>query len=68
MQLNNRLDGARNRRVLVQEQVRARHIVVIQIRPQRMTEMRAIEAVCRLFSRPVLGSPIFAGLICDRHR
>src|SRR4249919_3532435 len=35
----NGLDGARNRRVLVQGQVRARLIVVIQIRPQQMTEM-----------------------------
>jgi hypothetical protein len=35
----NRLDGARNRHVLVQGQVRAPLIVVIQIRPQQMTEM-----------------------------
>jgi hypothetical protein len=35
----NRLDGARNRGILVQGQVRALLIVVIQIRPQQMTEM-----------------------------
>src|SRR5215468_8970817 len=35
----NGLDGARNRRVLVLGQVRARPIVAIQIRPQQMTEM-----------------------------
>ena len=35
----NGLDGARNWCVLVQGQVRARLIVVIQIRPQQMTEM-----------------------------
>jgi hypothetical protein len=35
----NGLDGARHRRVLIQGQVRARPIVVIQIRPQQMTEM-----------------------------
>ena len=37
--VTNGLDGARNRRVLVQGQVRACLIVVIQIRPQQMTEM-----------------------------
>jgi len=38
----NRLDGARNRCVLVQGQVRTRLIVVIQIRPQQWHSPKTI--------------------------
>jgi hypothetical protein len=41
----NGLNGTRNRRILAQGEVRARLIVVIQIRPQQMTEMASPKTI-----------------------